>query len=174
MRRPAVRSPAPFGLENVRARERAWVSFGAHQARYGSDQLAAAFVPAMKSYQSSSMKRGPPAGRHLIPEAWYNQPRSKSSTAARCRVGTWPIRRASAAATVAILVVRISDGIGSPVALPETATSPGQPRFSALVIISTQSRSDNAGAIETLLISRLGSMRRTTSAGRRWRVGRSV
>lgn len=54
---------------------------------------------------------------------------------------TTPIFPAAAASIVAIFAVRMTDGTGRPAeARSRTATSPGQPRFSALVIIRTQAR----------------------------------
>lgn len=61
--------------------------------------------------------------------------------------------------------VRITEGTGRPAAARLfTGTSPGHPRFCALVIITTHS--------SPWASSRLPAD--TTSAGRDWRVGRSV
>src|SRR5688572_26800453 len=65
----------------------------------------------------------------------------------------------------AILAVRTTDSAGSPaVARSLTATSDGQRRLSALVIINTQTRPWCAWMLPAA----------TTSAGRRWRTGRSA
>ena len=75
-------------------------------------------------------------------------PHAQPNASARCRPITCngpavmrPRRWASRASMVAIFAVRTTEATGRP-AMPRssTATSPGQPRFSALVIITTQSR----------------------------------
>ena len=66
---------------------------------------------------------------------------------------------------VAIFAVRITEGIGRPAAAASgISMSPGQSRFSAEVIISTQTRSGSGP----------GPVVAITSAGRCWRVSPSV
>ena len=68
-------------------------------------------------------------------------------------------------AMVAIFAVRITDGTGKPAAARSaTRTSPGQPRFSALVIMTTQRRPCASSM----------PPEETTSAGRDRRVARSA
>lgn len=75
------------------------------------------------------------------------------------------MRSASLASIVAILAVRTTEAAGSPAApRSDTSTSPGQPRFSALVIMSAHTKPWRSW------ISPEG----TTRAGRRSRTGRSV
>ena len=90
---------------------------------------------------------------------------SRPTTCLSCAGCTRPRRVASVASMVAILAVRTTDGTGSPAkARLFTAMSPGQPRFSALVIITTQSRPWRSSVAPV----------ETTSAGRDCLVGRSV
>ena len=83
----------------------------------------------------------------------------------RSDLGSVPIRSASCASIVAIFADRTTEAAGKPVAArSDTATSPGQPRFAALVTITTQSSlgtPDTCGAA-------------TTRAGRRCCIGRFV
>ena len=79
--------------------------------------------------------------------------------------GTRPSLTASDASIVAILAVRMSDGTGRPAAARSvTDTSPIQPRFFALVIITTHSSPCPSSKAPV----------DTTSAGRHCRVRRSV
>ena len=100
---------------------------------------------------------------------WRNAParcrRSRTTMCRRSDLGSSPTRSASRASIVATFSVRTSDGAGRPaICRSDISTSPGQPRLSALVIISTQSSPD--------LLVALGNA--TTSAGRLCRTGRSV
>jgi len=79
--------------------------------------------------------------------------------------GKVPIRSASLASIVAILAVRTTDAAGNPAtARSDITTSPGQPRFSELVIIITHMSPCCSWMADVP----------TTKAGRRWRTGRSV
>jgi hypothetical protein len=73
---------------------------------------------------------------------WSRSSRARCfATRANSGRGTLPSFAASPASMVAIFAVRITDGIGRPaIARLSIDTSPGQPRFPALVIMSTQSR----------------------------------
>ena len=170
-RRVRRRSPAALGGD-VAQFDRPQPAYRADDVRLGDGAFRASAQSlgcrdrhrGVRSQSGSGLWRR----RHFLPDASsapLRMPLRQDATTPRSTWGNVPSRSASRASTVAIFAGHTIDGAGSPAERrSEMPRSPRQPRFSALVIMTSYNRPC------ALSISPAA----TTSAGRRCRTGRSV